>query len=340
MKENNNFRLFSNCVPVKGAKRSIICDLQRNTYHLIPNGLYEILSDHNDLTIEQIKSLYNHNYDEIIEQYFGFLYEHEYIFDCKKSDFKLFPPLSMEWHEPHKITNCIIDSKENSNHDFQNIFSQLEEIMCPYLQLRFYYEVPFKDLVSIVSKLENSSVISVELIIKKSDLYSIENLKNLMSDFPRVNLIFLHSSEKFEVTEKDENQVGNIVNIPDKLESASDCGNIGRNYFSVNVKTFTESQNLNTCLNRKISIDVSGEIKNCPSMVKSYGNIANIKLEKVIEKKDFKEIWAISKDKIEVCKDCEFRHVCTDCRAFIEDNANIYSKPLKCPYNPYLAEGL
>ena len=42
--------------------------------------------------------------------------------------------------------------------------------------------------------------------------------------------------------------------------------------------------------------------------------------------------------KIHVCKDCEFRYICTDCRAYIEDPNDILSKPLKCGYNPYTAE--
>ena len=36
-------------------------------------------------------------------------------------------------------------------------------------------------------------------------------------------------------------------------------------------------------------------------------------------------------------KDCEFRYICTDCRVFIQEDANILSKPLKCNYNPYTA---
>ena len=43
----------------------------------------------------------------------------------------------------------------------------------------------------------------------------------------------------------------------------------------------------------------------------------------------------IQKDQIAVCKDCEFRYICTDCRAYKEDPEDDYSKPLKCGYDPY-----
>jgi hypothetical protein len=50
---------------------------------------------------------------------------------------------------------------------------------------------------------------------------------------------------------------------------------------------------------------------------------------------NFKQVGNIIKDQVEVCKDCEFRYVCTDCRAFLEKPEDIYSKPLKCGYNPF-----
>jgi len=53
---------------------------------------------------------------------------------------------------------------------------------------------------------------------------------------------------------------------------------------------------------------------------------------------DFKKYWDITKDDISVCKSCEFRYVCTDCRAFVETPDDLYSEPLKCGYNPATTE--
>ena len=89
---------------------------------------------------------------------------------------------------------------------------------------------------------------------------------------------------------------------------------------------------LNTCLNKKLSITKEGLIKNCPSLSKSYGNVNNTSLEKVVNKKSFKYLWEINKDQINVCKDCEFRYICSDCRAFLNHDND---KPKKCNYNPY-----
>ncbi len=67
----------------------------------------------------------------------------------------------------------------------------------------------------------------------------------------------------------------------------------------------------------------------------SFGNIFDTKISTVIQKSDFVEKWLINKDQIEICRDCEFRYNCMDCRAYLEDPSNNYSKPLKCGYSPY-----
>lgn len=44
----------------------------------------------------------------------------------------------------------------------------------------------------------------------------------------------------------------------------------------------------------------------------------------------------LTKDKIEICKDCEFRYACWECRAMAHQlDINKYSKPLTCMYNPH-----
>ncbi|WP_392389175.1 SPASM domain-containing protein, partial [Elizabethkingia miricola] len=84
-------------------------------------------------------------------------------------------------------------------------------------------------------------------------------------------------------------------------------------------------------------------IKNCPAMPKIFGNVKTSSLEDALKHSEFREYWNLSKDHIEICKDCEFRYICTDCRAFTElshqnDKGLDYSKPLKCGYNPYRGE--
>jgi len=47
------------------------------------------------------------------------------------------------------------------------------------------------------------------------------------------------------------------------------------------------------------------------------------------------EFIRLSKDHIEVCKDCEYRYACFDCRVKTNDAENLYAKSSDCFYNPY-----
>jgi SPASM domain peptide maturase of grasp-with-spasm system len=100
------------------------------------------------------------------------------------------------------------------------------------------------------------------------------------------------------------------------------------------VGNYSEARLFNGCLNRKISIDATGQIRNCPSMSKSFGFADEQRLAAVLEDADFLAAGRIRKDDIEVCRECEFRYICSDCRAYIEDPTNQLSKPLKCGYDP------
>ena len=165
-----------------------------------------------------------------------------------------------------------------------------------------------------------------------------EVLISIVKKYPRIGSIIVFSAPFFKnipITDP----VSNFLFVEENINEENSCkGYISKQYFSIDTKLFVESQLHNTCLNRKICIDADGEIKNCPSMKRSFGNIKDTTLKEAIEKPGFKELWFICKDKIDVCKDCEFRHMCTDCRAFIKDPDNIYSQPAKCPYNPYIAK--
>lgn len=335
--DNSYFILYACCLPVKGAKRSMLCDVQRNSFNLIPNGLYELLDEHRTKTVGATKAHYKHQYDETIAEYFDFLVKNEFGFYCEEVELVLFPDIDLHWDVPFYITNAIIDVDENSKHDFVSIFDQFEQLGCKHFQIRCYVEKPLLYFEEILEKLENRRIISVELIIKNDTEITLERLNVLTDKYTRIHNLVVHSAPESEIRHRDSSGMGNIVFVQQAIDNESHCGIISQDYFSINLKTFTESQKHNTCLNRKISIDAEGNIKNCPSMTKSYGNIRDTTLHEAIHKPGFKDMWFIHKDQIEVCKDCEFRHICTDCRAYLKDPDNLYSKPAKCSYDPYTA---
>ncbi|TAH28628.1 MAG: grasp-with-spasm system SPASM domain peptide maturase [Cytophagales bacterium] len=315
---NKYFKLFACCILVKGFTRSLICDIQRGIYHFIPNDLFDILNDNKDEEIEDISELYGLDNKMIIYDYFKFMVDNEYGFLVNnKDELDNFPPLDTTFNNPFIITNIIIDVNKNINFHFTNLVEQLEMLGCVDIQIRFFREVDIEYIKNIFDIIENKRIKSLNIIVKYDQEVFLDEYVNLSRKYLRISNITIHSSP---FNKRIDNGLNNNTFIDYTMQMVTDsshCGIIHQNNFILNIPTFTESQHHNTCLNRKISIDVNGEIKNCPSMTKSYGNIKDTTLAEALAKEGFKDMWHIKKDQIKVCQDCEFRHICTDCRAHL-----------------------
>ena len=68
--------------------------------------------------------------------------------------------------------------------------------------------------------------------------------------------------------------------------------------------------------------------------------IGNIKTSSIEElKKNTLKKWIITKDFIHICKDCEYRYCCHDCRPLAMGVENsLFSKNPRCCYDPYKGE--
>ena len=97
MKTNNFIYLFSCCAPVKGHSRSIICDLQRRKFRIIPNSLYEILINLDcERSLLSLRAAHNSEEDKkIFDSYIAFLIEEEFIFLDNELHDK-FEPIDLE----------------------------------------------------------------------------------------------------------------------------------------------------------------------------------------------------------------------------------------------------
>lgn len=159
--------------------------------------------------------------------------------------------------------------------------------------------------------------------------------QRFFKDFKFCANIIIHSASENYVLSHESLQSREVIFVKTEIQDETHCGVIDPFYFSINLRTFSESLSYNNCLNRKISVDSDGFICNCPSLSGKYGLADDVNLNELANNNAFISVWQTAKNKIEKCKDCEFRLMCTDCRAYIEDISNPNSKPLKCNYNPY-----
>ena len=321
------FMRYPNCFISNGYLRSTVIDTHRRCYLFIPRDIVPIL-EKNTFEFNELSRLYGTGVEYLINN--------DIVFpvDLKFSD--LFPEFNTMYDSPSLVEHSIIDICNLSFEHFEFLLKQLDELFCKSLQIRFLKNIPKDTFYQLMDHVERSSIESVEVVIPFSEWLHQDHIQYLISNiYNKITVFHIFSaSENYSVFYRGTR----IFFSKEFCLPSANCGDINSKLFTVNVHYFTLSSSYNTCLYKKISVDSKGNIKNCPSCSQSFGNINNTTLEQALNHPEFKKHWNITKDQIDVCKDCEFRHMCTDCRVFIKDPENIYSQPAKCTYNPYIAK--
>lgn len=333
------FNLFSNILITRGAGRILISDLQRNVSELQAFELHEFIEELKTNAIEEVLGFYEDESREIAQEYLDFLLEKEYGFITSGDWDHNFPPLSYDFHDYNTISNIFIELEDLSV--LNKIKNAVENLKIKHVVIYCSKALSFDDFCDIDSHFKNSAVESMEIFSSFNPNVDEDFFQSLNLKTARIhNLVFYNCKNvPFEV--KDVFRF--TLNFSDQDLKISSCGKVDLKYFNTNLSKVLEAVNHNSCLHKKIGIDRNGNIRNCPAMPQSFGSIKETTLEEAIDHPDFKKYWNLTKDQIEGCKDCEFRHICTDCRAYTEQthvNASGLdtSKPLKCGYSPYTNE--
>lgn len=334
-------KLFDSVKITRGAKNSVILDASTGFLQLIPGAFFDLLSnEHQNYSV--LKKQLDSDSLETLEEYLNFIIDNKLgvILNSKK-ELSTFRNTS-EFKETPSYADYLILDVNNSGVLDDVLIQQICDLRIKYLQIRFS-ELELNDTINLISKLNllnDSNINEVSVVVN----YDLQLVKFIRENHYKISNKFLHfvlhSSNEQGVESFDHVHLSIIKN---KINIPLSCGLIDLKNINLNRNFYLEAQQHNSCLHKKIAIDVEGNIKNCPSMLQSFGNIRDITLENALNHTEFKKYWNLAKDSIEVCKDCEFRYICTDCRAYTErTNVNNEgldtSKPLKCGYNPYTGE--
>lgn len=319
--ENVVYKLFSDCIPVKGITRSLILDLTRKEYHFVPTELCERLLISSVLPTGKIP-----------KQYLEFLIEKELIFECSPSNTNLYPPLNKEWFYPAEISNAILSVTNES--DLESSFNQLLNLGCRHYMLSINPPLDLRAVVELLKQYDQSNILTLELYVQYSSEMTEEVLANMLQNNNRISYILCHYSNSSKVVSI-RNTRGNICYYNKGIEFLNSV--LSPELFTINMPFYTESLKYNVFYNRKVCIDQYGNIKNYLSHNKVFGNIHDDNISDIISREDFQWLWTINKDKIAICNDCEFRYMCLDSRKPIENgDGYCFSKNETCPYNPYI----
>ena len=105
--------------------------------------------------------------------------------------------------------------------------------------------------------------------------------------------------------------------------------------FTTSLYDYCCSLNWNNCWFGKMSIAANGEVIPCIfARDLSCGNVRNDSWDDI--KKSLIEKWKITKDHVLVCKDCEYRYACDDCRPLaLGETGELLNKYPRCLYDPH-----
>lgn len=164
----------------------------------------------------------------------------------------------------------------------------------------------------------------------------------------RVGVILMKQNiEDYEETRKYLKSVGVKRIEPDYVRPTGAGKNVALDWgvrkrkskpnFSSSGKLFLKMKRWNSCLAGKIAITSSGGVLPCIfSRNHIVGNVLEQSIEDIVRGDKLQNIWGLTRDGINKCKDCEFRYACKDCRPLAESYTGCLTgcSP-NCNYDPY-----
>ena len=185
------------------------------------------------------------------------------------------------------------------------------------------------------------------------------NIKKLKKEgvYVQANVVIMnYNKDKIEEIKK---YLYNLTKVKSRIDIIRDIGEskkylipkeLTKKYKRVKTKPdfslvkeeeFLKNYNGNSCWIGKLNISCDGYISPCimgEKFINKEYNIRNNSLEELLKEYIIPEFWSISKNKIKVCKDCEYRYICKDCRPLSVEGNDKFSKGSFCTYNPYKGE--
>lgn len=331
----NHFRLHGNCFVVKGASRALIYDLFKSRtigISLQLAKLYE--SEFLILSYQEVLRKYAEFKDQIIEL-INNLIEDDFGFLTEEPG--SFPSISTLYHGRKRIYSAIIELDTKALQQYGRLVNELISLDCSIFYLLIRDEIgdihAFENFLMLFKK---SRATWVQVIFDRPYL-TIDQLKEVTHDMRVTYTIF--NAPKEEVIKGRwwfEESVYKFQLIEYKTESfdLNKKSKYGEEQFSPTQMAFIESQNHNPFFNLKVCVSKEGEYKNDLSFLKSFGNFYSRSLEDLLIDEEFKKLWYLSNDKIEKCKDCQFRYQCIS-NSEVKEESGKYYKIHTCHFDPY-----
>nr|WP_321354511.1 grasp-with-spasm system SPASM domain peptide maturase [uncultured Draconibacterium sp.] len=326
MRTIEQFNLYASCIPVKGAMRSVIYDLERNRFDLIPNILYHLLKEKNK---EKKAEILNKIPEDVQDEYFEFLNGKDYLLSERCAEDSCLTPLDLSWDYPAKITNAVLFLNDISDYLSKDLLDQFEDNGCCHYQIIIKSQMSPENVTQLLSLFKARLTKKIELFLPYNQ--GIEQLANagFFAQYPYCQTLVMYNSPYNKTTK---GSFYYLIFTEGKLYDSP--GNYS--LFFPTATHFAEAQSHNTYFNRKVIIDEKGGYVLGVHESSRYGNVKELGLDELVSSADYTQYWKVNKDKTEVCKDCEFRYMCIDSRIPLKNTATgLFYFNSECSYSPY-----
>lgn len=311
------FLLYSDIQVFEGHNRTLVIDITKGKHHLMSKEWSNIISKIDNSNKKELREKLDPEEKVILPDVLSFLKKNNYIFEIDKNVKSLFKDINMSFETPFIFDLCFC---EISQANFENIMEMIDSYE-PYTFGGFHflvYDLTNEDLIRFknrINSLELNKNIEVYISNSKIEYFSEGKSKNVsihQVDFSNNREMRTHFYENFPIM------------------------NIG-------MKQILESKNFNFFHNKTLFVNENSDIVDSLFTQKPlvFTNIKKLTENKnllydLTTNQQFTQYWQIDNSKIMVCKDCEFRRVCIDCRPPIQNSNEWYKE--ECSYNPYLSQ--
>ena len=187
--KNITYHLFSTCIVIKGINRSCVYDLQRGDFDYVPNTLTDILLDTKESTFDKLYNSFASLDDKkVINHYFNFLNEKEYIFFSKLKK-KYFPKISNEFNRPYNISTLVVDI-DNSESEFLKLIKKNiidSKVECLVLRI---LNSDFDNILKILIFLDGIQTRIIQLFVDKNVCIEESQIEQILEVNNRTSIIY------------------------------------------------------------------------------------------------------------------------------------------------------
>ena len=302
MDRNKHLRIFTDCYLVDGDNGYLIYDLSRERLISLGKTAYHVLKEIDGKSIDSILSKFGNEIIKILDYFVA--EEICFLTDAPGS----FPKISKDFHLEYECYSAILEIGTSGQYDCLNAINELNQLGCQMLMIsiKSTSNITADDIYTMINSTKDSFLRCIDIVVPSSfeNTFSMDFLNHNA----RICSITYLGAKQSESEQKENGVL--IKRVTDEDLDWSE--KIIRQNFSFTLKSFMEAKKYNIALNRKISIDELGFIRNYINHHDHFGDFSDgsISISQVFRSPEFQKKWSIGNDFIEKCKNCKFRYCC------------------------------